>query len=264
MRAGNPARVPLLHMRIGVMNEFQYRANFFIQLLESVVLTGTGLVALSLIFDHTTDLAGWTRPQLLIVLGVYTIVGGVIQFVIQPNMSRILSEIRLGTFDYVLTKPVDSQLLATLREFHLWRLTDVVIGVVVTVWGVASLHESVSVGDVAAFAFVIVVGVVLVYCIWLVVTAGAFWFVKMDEVHDLFTGMYRAGQYPVTTYPTWLRLVLTYVVPIGFAVTVPSESLTGRLTAERLVITVGFLVLALAVTRSVWRSGTRHYSGASS
>jgi ABC-2 type transport system permease protein len=162
MRAGNPARVPLLHMRIGVMNEFQYRANFFVQLLESVVLTGTGLVALSLIFDHTTDLAGWTRPQLLIVLGVYTVVGGVIQFVIQPNMSRILSEIRLGTFDYVLTKPVDSQLLATLREFHLWRLTDVVIGIVVTVWGVASLDEAVSVGDVVAFAFVIVVGVVLV------------------------------------------------------------------------------------------------------
>ena len=111
---GSPVRVPLLHLRIGVMNEMQYRANFFIQLLESVVLTGTGLIALSLIFDHTTDLDGWTRSQLLIVLGVYTVVGGVIQFVIQPNMSRILSEIRLGTFDYVLTKPVDSQLLATL------------------------------------------------------------------------------------------------------------------------------------------------------
>jgi ABC-2 type transport system permease protein len=264
MSGGNPARVPLLHLRIGVMNELQYRANFLIQLLESVVLTGTGLIALSLIFDHTTDLDGWTRSQLLIVLGVYTVVGGVIQFVIQPNMSRILSEIRLGTFDYVLTKPVDSQLLATLREFHLWRLTDVVIGIAVTIWGVASLDEPVSIGDVAAFAFVITVGIVLVYCIWLVVTAGAFWFVRMDEVHDLFTGMYRAGQYPVTAYPTWLRLILTYLVPIGFAVTVPSESLTGRLTAERLAITVGFLLVALGVTRLVWRAGTRHYSGASS
>jgi ABC-2 type transport system permease protein len=260
---GNPLRVPLLHLRIGVMNEMQYRANFFIQLLESVVLTGTGLVALSLIFDHTNDLDGWTRPQLLIVLGVYTVVGGLIQFVIQPNMARIMSEIRLGTFDYVLTKPVDSQLLATLREFHLWRLTDVAIGIAVTAWGVVSLDEPVSAGDIAAFAFVIAVGMVLVYCIWLVVTAGAFWFVKMDEVHDLFTGMYRAGQYPVTAYPTWLRLILTYLVPIGFAVTVPSESLTGRLTGERIAVTIGFLLVAVTVTRLVWRAGTRRYSGAS-
>lgn len=256
-------RVPLLHLRLGVMNEMQYRANFFIQLLESVVLTGTGLIALSLIFDHTDDLNGWTRPQLLIVLGVYTMVGGLIQFVIQPNMARIMSEIRLGTFDYVLTKPVDSQLLATLREFHLWRLTDVVIGVVVTSWGIGGLAGPVGVLDVASFAFTVVAGMVLVYCIWLVVTAGAFWFVKMDEVQDLFAGMYRAGQYPVTVYPTWLRLTLTYLVPIGFAITVPVESLTGRLTLGRALVSVAFVVVAFTFTRLVWRAGTRHYSGAS-
>ena len=75
--------------------------------------------------------------------------------------------------------------------------------------------------------------------------------------------MYRAGQYPVTAYPTWLRLILTYLVPIGFAVTVPSESLTGRLTGERIAITIGFLLVAITVTRLVWRAGTRCYSGAS-
>ena len=51
-------------------------------------------------------------------------------------------------------------------------------------------------------------------------------------VQELFTGLYRAGQYPVTVYPTWLRVMLTYLVPLGFAITVPSESLTGRLTAH--------------------------------
>jgi ABC-2 type transport system permease protein len=95
------------------------------------------------------------------------------------------------------------------------------------------------------------------------VTAGAFWIVRMDEVHDLFMGLYRAGQYPVTVYPIGLKLVLTYLVPIGFAVTVPAESLTGRLTWERLVATALFLVVVMAITRLIWRAGTRHYSGAS-
>jgi ABC-2 type transport system permease protein len=257
------ARVPLLHLRVGVMNEMQYRANFLIQLMETAVLTGTGLVALSLIFDHTNDVAGWTRPELLVVLGVYTVVGGLIGFAIQPNMGRIMSEIQLGTFDYVLTKPVDSQLLATLREFHLWRLTDVGVGSVVAGWGIDQLAGGVGVAEVASFAFVIAAGIVLVYCVWLIVTAGAFWFVRMDQVHELFTGLYRAGQYPVTAYPGWLRVTLTYLVPIGFAVTVPSEALTGRLTTGRVLVTVAFLAVAVAVTRLVWRAGTRRYSGAS-
>jgi ABC-2 type transport system permease protein len=261
--AFDAVRVAALHARIGAMNELQYRANFLLQLLESTVLTVTGVVALTLIFDHTDDVGGWTHPQLLIVLGVYTIVGGVIEFAIQPNMSRIMNEIRMGTFDYVLTKPVDSQVLATFREFQLWQLTGVVTGMIVTGWGIASLDEPVGSADVAGFALVIVAGLVLVYCIWLIVTAGAFFFVKMDEVHDLFTGMYRAGQYPVTVYPTWLRLVLTYLVPIGVAVTVPSESLTGRLTTGRVVAVAVSVVITVAVTRLVWRAGTRHYSGAS-
>jgi ABC-2 type transport system permease protein len=96
------------------------------------------------------------------------------------------------------------------------------------------------------------------------VTAGAFWVVRMDEMHDLFTGLYRAGQYPVTVYPVGLKLILTYLVPIGFAVTVPAESLTGRLTWERLGVTALFLVVVFVITRLIWRAGARRYSGASS
>jgi ABC-2 type transport system permease protein len=256
-------RVAWVHLRVGVMNELQYRANFFIQLLESVVLVGTGLVALAVIFDHTTDLNGWSRPELIIVMGVYTAVGGLIGFGIEPNMGKILSDIHQGTFDYVLTKPVDAQLLASVRQFHFWRLVDVVVGGAVIVWGLFRLDGSLTADELAGFAVTLVAGMILIYCLWLIVTAGAFWVVRMEMVQDLFTGMYRAGQYPVTVYPVGLKLVLTYLVPIGFAVTVPAESLTGRLTWTRLAITAMFLVVVFTVTRLIWRAGTRRYSGAS-
>jgi ABC-2 type transport system permease protein len=256
-------RLTLLHLRLGVMNELQYRANFVVQLMQSLVAVGTGLVVLALIFDRTTELGGWTRPQLLVVMGVFTFVGGIIGFVIEPNMGRIMAEVQEGTFDYVLTKPVDSQLLASVREFRLWRLTDAIVGTGVIVWGLVELDESIGVAEIAAFIFTLAAGNVLIYCLWLILTSGAFWFVRMNMVQELFTGLYRAGQYPVTIYPAWLRLSLTYLVPIGFAITVPSESLTGRLTLSRILITVGFLIAAFTVTRFVWQRGTRRYSGAS-
>jgi ABC-2 type transport system permease protein len=257
-------RLALLHLRVGVMNEMQYRANFVVQLLQSLVAVATGLVVLSLIFDRTDQLDGWTRPQLLVVMGVFTLVGGLIGFVIEPNMGRVMMDIRQGTFDHVLTKPVDAQLLSSVREFRLWRLTDALVGVVVLGWGVAGLDTSIRVIDVLGFVFTLAAGTILVYCLWLAVTTGAFWFVRMEQVQELFTGLYRAGAYPVGVYPTWLRLTLTYLVPIGFAITVPSESLTGRLSWERVVITVGFLVVAFTLTRLLWKAGTRRYAGASS
>ena len=252
-----------IHVRVGVMNEVQYRANFFIQLMQSAVAVATGLIALAVIFDHTGDLNGWSRPELIVVMGVFTLVGGLIGFAIEPNMGRVLADIHLGTFDYVLTKPADSQLLSSVRQFNLWRLVDAGVGVGVIVWGLVRLDDSLAADELAGFALTLVAGFVLTYCLWLVVTAGAFWVVRMDQVQELFFGLYRAGQYPVTVYPFALKLVLTYLVPIGFAVTVPAESLTGRLTWERVVVTVVFLVIVLMVTRLIWHAGTRRYAGAS-
>jgi len=256
-------RIAWLHLRISVMNELQYRTNFFIQLIQSMIAIGTGLVVLALIFERTPDLNGWTRPQLLVVMGIYSIVGGLIGFGIEPAMQRIMGDVRNGTFDYVLTKPIDSQLLASVREFRVWRLTDVTVGSAVTAWGLAELTDDVGAGEVVGFVVMLAAGFVAMYCLWLMVTAGVFWFTQIDMVQELFAGMYRAGQYPTTAYPRWLRLTLTFLVPIGLAVTTPAQSLTGRLTAVRLLALVGFVAALLAVTRAVWKIGTRRYSGAS-
>jgi ABC-2 type transport system permease protein len=255
-------RVAWLHLRISVMNELQYRANFFIQLLQSLIAVGTGLIVLALIFERTPDLNGWTRPQLLVVMGVYSIVGGVIGFALEPAMVRIMGDVREGTFDFVLARPVDSQLLASVREFRVWRLTDVLVGAIVLGWGLTGLAR-VSVGEVAGFTVMLLAGFVALYCLWLLIVTGSFWYTNIDMVQDLFTGMYRAGQYPTTVYPRWLRLVLTFLIPIGLAVTTPAQSLTGRLTWLRLLALVGFVAALAVVTRVVWKLGTRRYSGAS-
>jgi ABC-2 type transport system permease protein len=67
----------------------------------------------------------------------------------------------------------------------------------------------------------------------------------------------------VGLYPGWLRISLTFLVPIAFAVTVPAEALTARLTPETLALAAGFTVVLLIVTRLWWRYGLKHYSGAS-
>ena len=42
-------RLTWLYLKVGVMNELQYRVNFFVQLLQSLIQVGTGLVMLSLV-----------------------------------------------------------------------------------------------------------------------------------------------------------------------------------------------------------------------
>jgi ABC-2 type transport system permease protein len=258
-----PARLAWLYFRVGAMNELQYRANFFIQLVESLLALGTGLVALALVFSRTDDLDGWSEAELLVVMGVFTMMGGVIRTFVQPNMQRLLEEIRMGTFDFTLTRPADAQALASGREFRIWSAVDIATGLIVLGIAVTRLEHGASVGDFAAFVAMTVLGAVMVYCFWLIMTTGAFWLVRMDEVNELFQGVYRAGQYPVGIYPGWLRAGLTFIVPLAFAVTVPSEAVTSRLGWDTVALAAGVAAALVVVSRVFWKFGVRHYSGAS-
>jgi ABC-2 type transport system permease protein len=245
------------------MNELQYRANFAAQLIQSSVAVGTGLAVLALVFAQTPSLGGWSQPELLAVMGVHTLMAGVIGAFIQPNMQRLMSDVRDGTLDFVLTKPQDGQILVSVREVRIWEVTNVLVGLVVIAVAVVQMGDRTGPLEAAAFAIALVLGASMIYCFWLILTIGAFWIVRMDELHELFEGLYQSGRWPVGIYPGWLRISLTFLVPIAFAVTVPAEALAGRLTSGTLALAFGFALVLLLVTRWLWQVGVRHYSGAS-
>jgi ABC-2 type transport system permease protein len=249
--------------RVGALNELQYRANFALQLLQSVIALGTGLAVLGLVFSHTSVLNGWTPPELLAVMGVHTLTGGIIGTSIQPNMERLREDIRQGTFDFVLTKPDDVQVLSSVREVRIWRAVDIVVGFVILAIAVGQMEAGVGPLEAVAFAIALVLGALMIYCFWLILTTVAFWIVRIDEIHELFEGVYQSGRWPVTIYPGWLRISLTFLVPIAFAVTVPAQALTSRLTPETLALAGLFALMLVAVTRWFFRFGLRSYSGAS-
>ena len=258
-----PVHVAWTFLRLGAINELQYRANFFVAAFQSLLAVAVALVVLRLVYSHTAELNGWSEPELMCVLGIQILLGGVIRAAIQPNMERLVDEVRDGKLDHALTKPEDAQLLVSVREFRIWRTVDVISGGAVLGVGVARLEASVGAGEALSFAGLLLVGGVLIYCFWLVLATGAFWIVHMWFLAELFEGVYATGRWPVGIYPGWLRYSLTWLVPIGFAITVPAEAVTSRLEWTTPVIALGFAAALFVATRWFWRFGLRRYSGAS-
>jgi ABC-2 type transport system permease protein len=258
-----PLRLVWLYVRLGVMNEVQYRANFFIAAFQSLLSVGVGLAVLALVYSHTPTLNGWTESELLVIVGVQILLGGVIHATIQPNMERLVDEVRDGKLDFALTKPEDSQLLISIRELRLWQSVDVVSGAIVVGVGIARLHGSIGVGHSLGFLLLLLLGALLLYCFWLMMATGSFWVVNMWFLSELFEGVFQTGRWPIGIYPGWLRYSMTYLVPIGFAVTVPAQALTNRLHWTTVVVAVCFGAALTAFTRWFWRFGLRRYSGAS-
>ena len=256
-------RLALTYLRLGVMNEMQYRANFFVAAFQALLSVGVGIAVLALVYSHTARLNGWTESQLLIVLGIQIMLGGVVQAVIQPNMQLLTDQVRDGKLDFLLTKPQDSQALVSLRVVQIWQSVDVLTGAVVVVVGAVRAGGAIGAGHVLGFLALLLLGAFLLYCFWLILATGAFWIVNMWFLADLWGGVYQTGRWPIGIYPGWLRYSMTYIVPIGFAVTVPAQALTARLHWPTVAVAVGFAILLAGFTRWFWTFGLRRYSGAS-
>jgi ABC-2 type transport system permease protein len=105
--------------------------------------------------------------------------------------------------------------------------------------------------------------VTIIYSFLLVLSTCVFWFVKLDNILNIFQSMYEAGRWPIGIYPPWLQATLTFLVPIGFAITVPAEALVGRLAVPTLAGAIALAIALPLLARWFWRIGVRHYSGAS-
>ena len=206
-------RLTWAYFRVAAANDLQYRANFVLQLVNSALSLTTGLIAISLVYAHTDQLGGWTEPELLVVMGVHILLGGIIGSLIEPNMRHLMEEVEEGTFDLVLTRPADAQLLVSIRNFRVWRLVDVILG-----WSSSATAPAASAlprGPPSDSCWRRCLGMIVMYCVWLVLTTFAFRFVRADSFTDLFDGMYQAGRWPVSIYPTWLRGTLDLPDPAG-------------------------------------------------
>jgi ABC-2 type transport system permease protein len=249
--------------RVGVLGELAYRANFVVQLFQSVLELATSLTALAVIFSHTETLGSWQPDEVLALVGVYFLVGGMIGLVIQPGMEFLIDSVRDGTLDFTLTKPEDAQLLISVRRVEVWKLIDIGLGCVVLVTALFRLSEKIGFPEAGIFVIMLLAGAVIVYSFWLMLATLSFWFVRVENILVIFQSMYEAGRWPISLYPGWLRFALTFIVPVAFATTVPAEALTGRLSVQT---TLGALLLATALfvlSRLFWRHGLQRYSGAS-
>ncbi len=246
------------------LKELEYRVNFLSNAFMSVFWLVWGIVGVSIFFLHRDKMGDWTFPEVLMVVGLFTFFNGVMEALLRPNVGAVIEQIRDGTFDFVLTKPVNAQFISSLRNIIVWRLVDVVIGIALIVYALGQLHVTPTLGQIGFFIVMLGSGTLIVYSIWLVMVSLAFWFVKIDNITELFYAFYEAGRYPVTIYRGIVRVLLTYIVPIAFVTTFPASALLGRIDQTTTIIGFVFAIGLFVGSNRFWNFALRYYSSASS
>ena len=247
-------------------NELAYRANFWISLLHSLLNLGTGVLGVMVLFEQVETVRGWDLPSTLALLGVYLTLSALRALFIGPSLDALAGlggEIWTGRFDFTLLRPVDVQFQASFRHWRPLALIDLVLGLGVLGTAAIQLRHALTMEHLATFLITSVVGVVILYAILLAFTGLVFWSPGFLFTW-VFDGIFQMARYPIGLYPGWLRLALTWVVPVGIMTTVPAQALTGQLSPEILIGSVALATALLIGASALFRFGLRRYASASS
>ena len=250
--------------KVNVQMALAYRADTVVSILLNLMWLGWELLSLNIIFSNTTSLGGWGLGELIALLGVFRLVNTLMMAIIWPNTEKFNQSIRDGSMDYTILQPVNSMFLVTFSRITVWRIWDLVLAIVLIVVGINISGDTTSPLSILTFILLTVSGAIVIYSLWIVLIALTFWFTKFDNNVTILHALLDAGRYPVTVYPVWLRIIVTFVIPVAVATTIPLQALRGDLNLNQVILFFTVGIVSFLIASRVWKSGLKQYSGASS
>jgi ABC-2 type transport system permease protein len=252
-----------------VRSDAQYRTSFVLYLVGQTLAAGLDLAVIFVLFANVDALAGWTRPEVVLLYGLGTVAFGLADiFVSQVELAG--RHIQAGTFDLFLIRPASPLLQLCAQEFALRRVGRVLQPLVALAVVLPRLG---IVWNPARALFVVVAvasGTVIFASVWVITSSVSFWTVGSQETANAFTyGGSLLSQYPVDLFGTWLRRFVVFVVPMAFVSYLPAAWLLGRPSPLGMPSWIGLASPAVAaalalVARLVWRTAIRRYRGTGS
>jgi ABC-2 type transport system permease protein len=251
-------------LKVNIQMALAYRADTVVNILLNLMWLGWELLSLNIIFSNTTSLGGWGLGELIALLGVFRLVNTFMIALIWPNTEKFNQSIRDGSMDYTILQPVNSLFLVTFSRITVWRIWDLVLAIVLIVVGINMAGDITTPFNILTFILLAITGTIIIYSLWIVLIALTFWFTKFDNNVTILQALLDSGRYPATVYPVWLRVIVTFIIPIAVATTIPLQALRGELGPSQIILFVMVSIVSFWVATIVWKRGLKQYSGASS
>ena len=257
------------YWRINLLTMLEYRANFIMWAMFTVIYHATAIGALWVTLRNFPSINGWDFRQTAFMYGLWMLghglhntffftVGGVPEFV------------REGRFDRFLIRPLDPLFQALTVPQQVWP--DELI-LAIAYFCVVVPYAGVRVDWVLiCYAPLVAIGGALIdFGVNLAIATASFWFTRIDSLRWVFMSLEQEfSRYPLSIYQRGVKVMLAFVIPFAFMNYFPATFLLHK-SEDGLHLNpiiglftpvVGVVVFALGYV--FWRSGIDRYQGTGS
>ncbi len=258
-------RLYALYFSRNIQGKMEYKLDFLLGNLASILGQIVGIAFVWVLFGRIGDLNGWTLPEIMLIYGFAALPYGLFE-VFLNGVWRLGYMVNLGHFDLCLTRPISPLLLVVTEDSATHGFGTFVTGMVIVVTASRMLDLEWTLPLVLFAALAVGCGTLIYLSVNLITATCSFWFQGgRTSIMFMVQRLRDFANYPLTIYTAPIRILLSWVIPFGFAGFYPATLFLGRdeFTAYvYLVPVVALLFFALAY--GFWRLGLTRYQSTGS
>ena len=259
--------------RNSLIRDMTFRSNFIIEVLSSMSWMLMNLGFYTLIYQYTSEIAGWQQYQFFVFIATTMFINSLVQAFFMPNAQELSELVRTGGLDFAMLKPIDTQFLISLRKIGWSSLGNFFVACLLLAYSLANIEG----GGPSAWAIVLypiylVAGVLILYSVMITLAATSIWLGRNQSLYDFWFYITNFSRYPMEIYSRSfageaLRGFFTFVIPILVVINVPAQIMAKPLSEASAPLVLFALVAtaaSLAGSRWVFKRALVSYRSASS
>lgn len=257
------------YWRINLLTMLEYRANFIMWSLFTVIYHGTAIAALWVTLRNFPSINGWDFRQTAFMYGLWMLGHG-LHNTLFFTVGSVPEFVREGRFDRFLIRPLDPLFQALTVPQQIWP-DELLLAIIYFCFVVPFAGVRVDWVLITYVPFVALGGALIDFGVNLAIATASFWFTRVDSLRWVFMSLEQEfSRYPLSIYQRGVKVVLAFVVPFAFMNYFPATYLLHKSedglhlnpAVGLLTPLVGALVFVLGY--AYWRIGIDRYQGTGS
>lgn len=252
--------------RNSITRELQFKLNFILWIIVELLWFALQLAFMGVLFSHTDEIGGWTKWQVVLLVGCANFIQQLFTALFLVNLTDLSEHIRTGRLDFMLLLPANTRFLISLRKVDLGSFVNAAVALGVMLYAAAQLELRPNAFQIAGFAVLCGVGLLIHYSLMFLLAAIAFWTVRAQGIVWGYYNLFNIARLPESAFPPGaFKTVFTFVLPMLLVANVPSKVLVEKLsTPVEWMVLVAMGLACYAASELFWRASLRRYTSASS
>ena len=264
MNLGKYLKVYSQFIHTSFASELEYKENVLIDLITAILSLIGSIFLLSIFFQNSIKIGGWSFEQALIIQAIYTILNGVTNTWFNPNLTEIVKHVREGTLDFVLLKPIDSQFFISFKKFAPSGILEIFLGIFLMLYCININKIKLNILFLTSGFITVACSICILYSLWFFISTTTIWFIKTWNATEVLRSFLYIGRFPLSSFSFSLRIFFSIFIPIAFITTIPSEVFLGLAQQWKVLLEILICMIFLFTSRRFWKFALRYYTSASS